>query len=697
MVLQLKGRNMKFWTSMVLILSLSLAGIFSYYLYREFTARIEKTGVESIGTITFKKKSASRRYADTIVWENVEEEAEIYNYDAIRTLDYSAAVIKLKNGTAIELAENTMLIVVLDDRGVNINFDRGGISASTGGEGSVRLNSSDASVSLSDGDISVKRDNTGMDIQVNSGKAEVSASGEKISITSDMVLSVTDGKPELREGRLVPVFPENNGVILTFTGKAVFDLSWESDMEGDLKVELSRNRSFSPVLAVYSTGGKGVRVNPGEGNYYWRLVKGRTKSIPASFSVAADRKPRILSPHKNQKVVLVEGTEMVTFRWEKGIMPSLYEVIVAKDSKMSEQVLKLNSKVNTISTDKLKPGVYYWKVRSIYPEQVFSEAAESDQGRFTLEQSGFSLTKPVPLNQGPVTTAVAFRLSWTGVPGGRAYRIEMSRDKDFRSIVTAAESGNTFVYISEVPSPGEYYWRVGALKGDLVSAFSDTAVQEIVEPLAITLLYPLSGDVIFSGKENIRFSWKDPNEGSRYLFEMSEDNNFRTRKIVRESGFSSIDIKNPGAGHYFWRVILQGESGRMIARSSIQSFSVPVILKAPVPLSPENNERVVPAVKRKIRFEWERSSGADDYEVEIFRRTAGAEKSMSIFSSKTNNLEITNVSIFRPGNYSWVVRAKKLSGGRVAGFSESARYFFEVQESDILPPPVIKKPEIIFY
>ena len=688
---------MKSWTNLVIAASIFLAGFCSYYLYRELTSRMEKSGGESIGTIVFKKMDASRKYTDSTVWEEIEEESEIYNYDAIRTLGYSAAVIKLKNGTSIELAENTMLIVVLDDKGVNINFDRGGINASTGGEGVVRLNSSDTSVSLSEGDISVNRGDSGMDIQVNSGNAEVSASGETIGITSDMVVSVTNGKPELREGRLVPVFPKNNGVIVTFTGKAVFDLSWESDMKGEIQVELSRNSSFSPLYAVYRAKGERVTIKVPQGNYYWRLVTGRVTSMPAAFSVADGRKPRILSPHNNEKVVRVEGTEMVTFRWETGIMPSLYEVILAKDSKMSEQVLKLNSKVNTISTDKIGPGVYYWKVRSIYPEQVFAETAESDQGRFTLEQSGFFLTKPVPLNQGPVTTAGPFRLSWTGVPGGRAYRIEMSADKDFNSIVTAAESNNTFVYISEVSSPGRYYWRVGTLNGTRVSAFSDTAVQEIVEPLAITLLSPLPGDVIFPGKEKIRFAWKDPNGGSRYLFEMSEDSNFRTREVVMEAGSSSIHIENPGAGQYFWRVILQGETDQMIARSSIQSFYVPVTIKAPVPLSPENNEKVVPAVKRRIRFEWERSAGANEYEVEVFRSLAGAEKSLSIFSSKANNLVITNVSIFRPGNYSWVVRAKKIKGGEITGFVESERYFFEVQEPDILPPPVIKKPEIIFY
>lgn len=688
---------MKSWTSIVLLLSLSLAGVCSYYLYRELTSRIEKTGEDAIGTITFKKRSASRRYNDTIVWEEIEEESQIYNYDAIRTLDYSAAVINLKNGTAIELAENTMLIVVLDNSGVNINFDRGGISATAGGQGMVRLNASDASISLIEGDISVNKGNSGMDIQVNSGNAEVSASGEKIGVSSDRVLSLSNGKTEFREGRLIPLFPRNNGIIITSGTSAVFDLSWESDMEGDIKVELSRKSSFSPLLASYNTKGRSVSVRHGEGNYYWRLVKGDVTSIPARFSVAADRRPGLLAPQNNQKVVMIEGSEMVSFRWDKSELASSYEVTVSADSKMRDIVLQLVSRVNSISTDQLKPGEYYWKVRSVYPEQVFVVEADSDQGRFSLERSGFSMAKPVPLFQGPVTTAGPFRLSWTGVPGGRAYRIEISAEKDFINIIFVSETDKTFTDIAEVLQPGKYYWRVGAINNELVSAFSETAIQEIIRPMEITPLSPVSGGVIFAGIENIRFAWRDPNRGGKYLLELSEREDLTLKKISRKVNTSFADIENPGPGTYFWRVIIEDEAGRFIAGSPVQNFSVPGILKAPRPLSPDNNEKVMPLVNRKLRLEWQRSSEADEYEVEIFQRIAGAERSMSIFSSKTGHLEITNVSMFRPGNYSWVVRAKKLSRGKITGFVESERFFFEVREPDILPPPVIKKPEIIFY
>ncbi|PKL19031.1 MAG: iron dicitrate transport regulator FecR, partial [Spirochaetae bacterium HGW-Spirochaetae-5] len=112
---------MKFWTKSLILFSILLTAVCSYFLYRELTARIERTGGEAIGTITFKKRSASRRYTDNVIWEEIEQESKIFNYDAIRTMEYSSAVIALNDGTKIELDQNTLLVVVLSDKGLNIN------------------------------------------------------------------------------------------------------------------------------------------------------------------------------------------------------------------------------------------------------------------------------------------------------------------------------------------------------------------------------------------------------------------------------------------------------------------------------------------------------------------------------------------------------------------------------------------------
>jgi hypothetical protein len=46
------------------------------------------------------------------MWEEIAQESPVYNYDAIRTLEYSSAVISLNDGTSIELDQNTMLVVI---------------------------------------------------------------------------------------------------------------------------------------------------------------------------------------------------------------------------------------------------------------------------------------------------------------------------------------------------------------------------------------------------------------------------------------------------------------------------------------------------------------------------------------------------------------------------------------------------------
>lgn len=126
---------MKFWTSLSVAGAIAFGAFCSYYLYREFTTHEIKTGGEKIGTITFKKRSASRRFSESVMWEEIAQESPVYNYDAIRTLEYSSAVISLNDGTSIELDQNTMLVVILSRKGVDINFDSGGVSAKSGAGG----------------------------------------------------------------------------------------------------------------------------------------------------------------------------------------------------------------------------------------------------------------------------------------------------------------------------------------------------------------------------------------------------------------------------------------------------------------------------------------------------------------------------------------------------------------------------------
>ncbi len=319
---------MKLLTNSLIAISVAVLVYCSYYLYKELTSRVEKTGGDVIGTIVFKKKNASRRYTDSVIWEELPQESEIYNYDAIRTMEYSSAVLTLKDGTRIELDQNTMLVVIMKDKTLNINFDQGGVSAqnSAGGEGSITLNSKDASISLGKGDISVNSDDNGMDIRVNSGAAVVAAGGKELAVSSDESATLKDGVAEASKDRFIPVFPGRNSYLVSFGKTRPVNFSWKSSIEGEVSVEISLNKRFQPVLKSFKTRKTASTIDLPAGDYYWRISKGKSFSYPSKFTILSDRKPELTAPYINQNITLTEGSEIISFRWEKSQYAVNYEV-----------------------------------------------------------------------------------------------------------------------------------------------------------------------------------------------------------------------------------------------------------------------------------------------------------------------------------------------------------------------------------
>jgi len=166
--------------------------------------------------------------------------------------------------------------------------------------------------------------------------------------------------------------------------------------------------------------------------------------------------------------------------------------------------------------------------------------------------------------------------------------------------------------------------------------------------------------------------------------------------MVLESYLHSVTGESPGAGSYFWRVVLKDKTGKILAKSPVSDFSIPAELRAPVLISPRANERILPGIKNRVRFEWRRIHGATEYEVEVFQRIAGSEKAMMIYTSRDNFIEASNPALYRPGVFSWLVRARQIKNGRITAFRESERSFFEIDSVEILPPPEVKEPGVIF-
>lgn len=95
-----------------------LGALTSYYLFHtSFFKALSKLGEEPIATITFKYKTAERKFLERVVWDRLRQNSPVYNGDTIHTAELSEATVWFTDGTALELAENTMAQVFLHSDG----------------------------------------------------------------------------------------------------------------------------------------------------------------------------------------------------------------------------------------------------------------------------------------------------------------------------------------------------------------------------------------------------------------------------------------------------------------------------------------------------------------------------------------------------------------------------------------------------
>ena len=113
-------------------ISACIITVCSVLLYADYSTRAGAGDAKQIGTITYKKKTAQRKYASQVVWEDLEQNTPVYNNDSIRTADLSEAIVHLGDGTSINIDENSLILLATTGTGINIDFSHGSISANRG-------------------------------------------------------------------------------------------------------------------------------------------------------------------------------------------------------------------------------------------------------------------------------------------------------------------------------------------------------------------------------------------------------------------------------------------------------------------------------------------------------------------------------------------------------------------------------------
>jgi predicted phage tail protein len=229
------------------------------------------------------------------------------------------------------------------------------------------------------------------------------------------------------------------------------------------RTQLAPNDRFDALLADEVTTSPRVRIGSApDGRYVLRLraidaqgLEGR--SSERSIEVFAQPAPPFLIEPASDAQVLAARPLL---RWTRARASANYRLqifrVQAPDTQPVDDQIVLDA-FQAAATVDLEPGLYRWRVATIDPP-LQRQGPWGDSQPFRRVEPGPQFTPPAL--QGPTLS-----LGWSAQAHARTYRIQLSGDADFGTLLADAQSDVPRYQLQQLPT-GSYYVRVLAIGAD---------------------------------------------------------------------------------------------------------------------------------------------------------------------------------------------------------------------------------------
>jgi hypothetical protein len=246
--------------------------------------------------------------------------------------------------------------------------------------------------------------------------------------------------------------------------------------------------------------------NPRLGTYYFRVrsVDGVSKSdfsksstfgvklfppvttSPTAFEIAIDDLTE--SSQNNSKFWLT---------WHPTILTDSYEIIVADKADFKQNQKRFISKDNKVELIAENSGSYFWKIRSLNakkePISDFSETHSfrlqkefSDPQKIRAFRQIFPEHSETLFVVGKGRNIVRFRWS-SPFPKRAKFQLQLAADSQFKNILLNTASDTTYHDFKKHLKAGEYYWKVRAKMGDIITDWTPATRFQVVEQKSFNL------------------------------------------------------------------------------------------------------------------------------------------------------------------------------------------------------------------
>ncbi len=633
------------------------------------TTRIGGADTPTIGILTFKTQTVLRKFNDQVVWDSIESQTEVKNRDTIRTEGLSDAVLTLNDGTKINISENSMILLDISDKNINVNFAYGSFETARegGSTGDVKMNitSGDQTVQVGQGDIKLDKTKEDLKVKVENGEAKITSNGKEETVGKDEVANVNSSGVKIVKPKFGLLEPLDKKNILSETGSESIAFAFSGATADSIRVtspniEISQLPDFKKVLVSEKVKSGNLTKTLSSGSYYWRIsytdpeTKSKTSTETARFRILENPALRLFLPKSDEIISYTSSSPVVKVAWGSLDLYSNYTAQISKDPTFSNVVTEKQTQNTAIAFDSLADGIYYARVvaKSNIPD-VTDKISPANK---------FTITKRVnaepPVLMEPAKEKIFPKetiqnnifFSWKDNGDFQNFIFELSRDSSFKSILQKETLKEGYFKTGKDLDEGTYYWRVrGKLENreDLISLVNQFT---IIAKEEISLLSPSNLSVQeLNEKGGVLLRWKKLSNKSNYKIEISKNSDM-TRPVLTESVSEHFyEFRTKDFGKYFWRIVVENSLGTQM--SDPWSFTIESSMETPVLVSPSKNETIDVSNRNSILFSWKQSEKANAYRLKLFDTSGIKEK--QVLNERTTQLKynFTDFTKLNEGKY----------------------------------------------
>lgn len=241
------------------------------------------------------------------------------------------------------------------------------------------------------------------------------------------------------------------------------------------------------------------------------------------------------------------------------------------------------------------------------------------RGYGTVVADGQANIKPVALLPAPDLRRVAPRhvrtrpeLAWPAVDGARAYRVEVSQDRRFGTLLADVETPTPSIVLPPLDEGG-YFLRVRAVADNGLQGLDATTPLNVDgQPEAPYTIAPIAASVIRT--PDVAFSWTQAPAAKRYQYEVAANADFSPllAQATVDDG-TSVQLPLP-PGDYLWRIRSIDGSGKAGPYSDALAFTVrPMAEVTHIDSSAPEQDR------RQVTFRWAAGQPGQRYRFQMSR------------------------------------------------------------------------------